>query len=100
MTTASHAFLSTAAPRSSFASCRGVGPREIRGNLFSVQVMGSDISLDRRLHLAVDRSPVLDVFPDPAGRHVGRAVQAEDHTVAAPKARGFEVGWLGRCAAG
>src|SRR5260370_22350637 len=98
MTTASHAFLSTAAPRSSRASCRGVGPREIRGNLFSVQVMRCDVPLDRRRHLAHDRTPAFDVFADGAGRHIGGAVRADDHPVAV-EARRLEGRWLWRPAA-
>src|SRR5260370_31873922 len=99
MTTASHAFWSTAAPRSSRASCRGVGSREIRVNLFSVQAMRCDVSLDRRRHPALDRSPVLDVIADPAGGYVGRAFETEDHAVAAD-ARPLEVRLLGGRAAG
>src|SRR5712691_1754961 len=98
MTMASQAFLSTAAPRSSRASCRGVGRREIRGNLFSVQMMRCDVSLDRGRHLAHDRTPTFDVFADGARRHVGGAVQADDHPVAV-EARRLEIRWLWRPAA-
>src|SRR5260370_16930317 len=82
MTTASHAFLSTAAPRSRRASCRGVGAREIRGNLFSVQVMRCDVPLDRGRHLAHDRTPALDVFADGSGRYIRGAVRADGHPAA------------------
>src|SRR5258708_1007851 len=98
MTTASHAFLSTAAPRSRRASCRGVGAREIRGNLFSVQVMRCDVPLDRRRHLAHDRTPALDVFADGAGRYIRGAVRADGHPVAVEPRR-LEVRWLWRPAA-
>src|SRR5258708_12659439 len=82
MTTASHAFLSTAAPRSRRASCRGVGAREIWGNLFSVQVMRCDVPLDRGRHLAHDRTPALDVFADGAGRYLRGPARADGHPLA------------------
>src|SRR3989442_13202288 len=80
MTTASQAFLSTAAPRSSRASCRGV----VRSvfNLLKVETMGRDVPLDRGRHLAVDRSPLLDVMPDPARRIIGRALEAKEPGIA------------------
>src|SRR5712692_8881997 len=81
MTTASQAFLSTAAPRSSRATCSGVGPRGVRANLLRVEVMGGDVPLDGRRHLARDRSPALYVLPDRAGRNVRRAVAAQDHVI-------------------
>src|SRR5712692_1947784 len=99
MTTASQAFLSTAATRSRRASCSGVAP-PLRGRLalLNVQMMGRDVPLDRRRHLARNRFPALDVFADSARRHVRRALEAQDHA-AASKAGCFEVSWLWRPAA-
>src|ERR1700736_5881605 len=100
MTTASHAFLSTAAPRSSRASCRGVGP-PARGRLvlLTVQMMRGDVLRDRRRHLAGNRAPALVVLADRARRHVGRVLETQDR-VGAARAGRLELRRLGRAAAG
>src|SRR4029077_6263366 len=96
MTMASQAFLSTAAPRSKRASCRGVVRPAF--NLLKVQAMGGDVLRNRGRHLAFDRSPFLDVLPDLARRDVRRPHQAEGDAIAI-QARGVEVGLLRRAAA-
>src|SRR5437879_1435551 len=100
MTTASHAFLSTAAPRSIRATWSGVRPRVRAGfNSSSVQAMVGDVLLHRRRDLAIDRAPTHDVATDRARRHVGRAIDAHDHFPTI-EARGVEVRRLRRAAAG
>src|SRR5216683_2320943 len=100
MTMASQAFLSTAAPHRSRASCSGVGPpARARLALLNVQMMVRDVLLDRRGHLACDGSTPLDVLTDPARRHVGRALEAQDHA-AWVEAGSLEIRGSWRLAAG
>src|SRR5260370_19931489 len=96
MTTAPEHFLSTAARRSSGASCRGVVRAAF--NFLTVKAMGGDVPLDRRRHLALDRSLFLDVLTDLACGDVGRPHQAEDHALAVQASR-IEAGLLRRAAA-
>src|SRR5258707_14891067 len=96
MTTESQAFLSTAAPRSSRASCRGVVRAAF--NFSTVKAMGGDVPLDGGRYLALDRSPFLYVLTDLAGGDVGRPHQAKDHSLAVQPG-GIEVGLLRRSTA-
>src|SRR5438445_12146956 len=100
MTTASQAFLSTAAARSIRATWSGVRPRVRAGfNSSSVQAAGGDVPLHRRRDLAIDRAPAHDIAPDRACRHIGRPIDADDH-VPAIEARGVELPRLGPAAPG
>src|SRR5260370_29037932 len=86
-TTASHAFLWTAAARSMRASCRGVTRRGRDFNVSRVEVAGCDVPLDRGRNLACDRSPLPDVPADGAGRNVRSCSGAYDHLLAAEPRR-------------
>src|SRR5260370_18704831 len=99
ITTASHAFLSTAAPRSMRASCRGVTRRGRDFNVSRVEVAGCDVPLDRGRNLACDRSPLPDVPADGAGRNVRSCSGAYDHLLAAEPRR-IEILALPRADAG
>src|SRR2546430_15960928 len=100
MTTASQAFLSTAAARSIRATWSGVRPRVRAGfNSSSVQAAGGDVLLHRRRDLAIYRAPAHDIAADRACRHIGRSLDADDH-LPAIEARRVALPRLGRAGAG
>src|ERR1700676_1529349 len=82
ITTVSHAFLSTATPRSRRASCSGVNPFSfLPANLsiIPIQPVLCDVALDGRRQLSADRPPGCDRAPQGARRHVrGRNVALDD----------------------
>src|SRR6266568_9666284 len=100
MTTASHAFLSTAAPRSIRATWSGVRPLGRAGfNSSSVQAVGGDVLLHRRRDFAVYRPAAHDIAPDRARRHIRSAIYADDH-LRAVEARRRELRGLWRAGTG
>src|ERR1700674_3993499 len=95
ITTVSHAFLSTAAPRSRRASCSGVNPFGVLGanaSIIPIQVVACDVTRDGRRNLAGHGFAGRQQISDLTGRHVRSADKAVDDARGF-KAGGRELGW-------